>query len=870
MAPAHGKMEWASGDKDSKKGWYLSSVNETMGSRIFVIPSRNTATFVVLGLAVVALSHAGVFDSMDDWFFDRLVARSSALSSALVLVIATDRELEREEVLDLADRLSRQGVRLSAFVGRPDWLADASLASGLSERNALVVAGDLGPMLPRSGIWRRIGAGQDGGRTPSPVPGITPIADQLGLAFPEADFHLDFKVRREGLQRVVLQRVLDGDLPRSLVEGKVVLVGRDESSLALVSTPVHQGAEALSPVLFQALVADALLRDGFVEIASTPIQWVVALGLVALFVAVCSRWRSARALWIAAGFLVITVAAAGIGLWLFQWWMPPGKGVALLCVAAVAMVSYAAAKQRSSLSRALRNLAVDAQERAEHNSFLTSASPWAQVEAGLDQVFGFESSFVLSAVSGNLVAPTENGRALAEQYLASSLLRAEEEPFSTAVKEGHAKLGDGLVVIPIGGSARLFGFWVFASPDEMAIEQASAYAARLAAMFEQRDAWRECARPHQLDDDGEAGVRIRPLHDQLEGSIDLLDGARKVLADALDRSTEAVLVYDPFGKLVHTSRRSVELLGAGGIEYTQVAPVDLLAELTGIGGEELRRALRFVALNGEQANFKASAQLAPGREFFALVRPMPWALAGGGGEAQLPGLLLLIQDVTQTARAALLKDEFIERIYFQLNNDFEAIVVASSLLDDTRVAPEERAELLTMINEKIEQASGRVKETRSHLQTEFSPVAVERYPVRFEPVLGAARAALSSEFEARQVAIDAKISDYLQLVLAAPEPLEALLHAVMLTLLHDAQEDSTISVRAVQGEGDLTIRFANEGFGMPQEKLDRYLIEGAGGHETLERIGAGLITVGAWGGSLSVRSEVGAGMNFELKLVSVI
>ena len=30
---------------------------------------------------------------------------------------------------------------------------------------------------------------------------------------------------------------------------------------------------------------------------------------------------------------------------------------------------------------------------------------------------------------------------------------------------------------------------------------------------------------------------------------------------------------------------------------------------------------------------------------------------------------------------------------------------------------------------------------------------------------------------------------------------------------------------------------------MPQEKLEGFLAEGAGGHETLDRIGAGLVTV---------------------------
>ena len=156
------------------------------------------------------------------------------------------------------------------------------------------------------------------------------------------------------------------------------------------------------------------------------------------------------------------------------------------------------------------------------------------------------------------------------------------------------------------------------------------------------------------------------------------------------------------------------------------------------------------------------------------------------------------------------------------------------------------------------------------MQTEFSPVAVERYPMRFEPVFRAASAAVGSDLESHQVTIKASVSDYLQLVLAAPKPLEDLLCAILLTLVQDAREESRLTVEAVQEQGGLVVTLANQGFGMPQEKFDRFLKEGAGAHETLDAIGSGINTAKAWGGSLKVRSEVGSGIVFTMKLRSVI
>ena len=830
---------------------------------------------LVLGaIIVLILSASGIIRSLDGWIFDRLIPLASwpGQSSTLVLVVECRSELEMPQVMDLAQKLNAAGAGISVFTRDDVARVDPPERAALQRLNALVTDGSLTHQPPGDGIWRGVWPEGPSLEDTSPAM-IGIITQQLGLAPPPDAFLLDFKVKREGFQVVDADRILAGDLPRSLVEGKVVLIGRKRPAEELITTSVHRGRDALSPALWQAAVIDCQLRGGLIRIAPPWVHWGFAVVLAGMMGLLSWRLKLDRMFWISIGGIVTALVVALVGVRALHWWLPPGGACVVLGMTGAMTARLRGGIHRAALRRTLRQLAVDLQERAEKDGFLTSASPWEIIESSLSQLFAFPHSFLLRAdeMSGKLEAATDAGRTLCSTHFPEASLRLDQERFLNARRERGARLEDNLVVLPIGRTSRIFGFWVIQAPPEADLSQSIAYLDRLACMLEQREEWRARARPHLLEANDAAALQIHPLHDQLEGSIFLLDRASTMLEEALDAAREAVLVFDPCGKLIHASPSSVELLGPAWAELSKSPPGEIVAALSAVEPEEIRRALRFVSLNREEATFKAALTHLPGREYFVHLRALTRITGLGGKDTPgLPGLLLMIQDVTETARISLLKDELMERIFYQINNDFGSIVAASALLNDPRVSSSDRNDILSMISEKIEEVGGRMKETRQHLQTEFRHAQVERYPLSFQPVFNAARDAIAGDLETHQVTIDAAVSDYLQLILAAPKLLEDLLRAMLLTLAQDAREETKITVQAMQRDTELTVVMSNEGYGMPQEKLDQYLSDGADGHEILQTISDGLMTVAAWGGAMKVTSAVGSGISFEITFRSVI
>ena len=368
--------------------------------------------------AGLLLFFSGAVAAFDTWLFDRLILLSPypSLPSQHVVVVEGEREMEVREILDLAERLHERGARLAVFHRDSGEALDGATQAALRGWNAMAISDRASggnstdfpaSPPPRDGIWR--GVRPD----PSATAALPGIVETLGLPSPSPATYLDFRVRRDGFQTIAADRVLGGDLPRSLVEGKVVLIGKGGPGEAMLTTPVHRGGEALSRLLFEATVLDALLRGGVIRIAEPSLQWGLALLLLGALGFVAWRRKLEHAAWIAFGGIVLVVSVAWFALWVSHWWLPPGKPVVLLGLAGGLWVSRRGAIQRSSMRRTMRNLAADVQERAGKESFLTASSPWKLIEGTLDRAFSFRPGFVLRADpnSGSLEAVSEEGEA---------------------------------------------------------------------------------------------------------------------------------------------------------------------------------------------------------------------------------------------------------------------------------------------------------------------------------------------------------------------------------------------------------------------------------------------------------------------------
>lgn len=648
-----------------------------------------------------------------------------------------------------------------------------------------------------------------------------------------------------------LSRILTEGLPLSMVNGRVALVGREFPGSSLISTPIHRGDEALSALEYEALCLEARLRDGIVRPVSRSVSLSVTIAMAILLVWLTWHKRPHQALWIAGLFIGLTLIHTAISLWAWDRWFPPLTGV--LCFGSLGIIGGLnfSRSRNSSLKAMLLGLSTETQERLKTPSFYSSRDPWPLIEELLLTTFGHPFQVLLRQESGHWCPATPRSE------------RLFEDQFGKAPQQDAAILSNQGFVPLANKNGELSGGWLspsWESSSDATHRAAEELSKRIVEAFDQRAEWQRTLRP------SDRALGTEALHDRLSDAIDLIDADRRLILSALDHSSEAVLVYDGFARLLHASSRSMDILGQMGIELGKLSLHQLVTEIGGLAEEDAHQALRYLMLENGETRFLAKEGLVEGRQFLLSLSTSD---KPSEGSVVLPGVIVFLRDVTDANRARLVKDEFIESIFERWDNDFEAILAASGLLNDERLASDERQELGQLLAAKVEESGQLIDGLRQHLESRPKSLTVERYPINIQPVFDAATARVRPELEAAQLTLEANISDYLSLVIGSPEPLEDIFHTILLTLIHDAHEESPISVSARQDESLLYLEFENRGYGMPQERLEAYLDDESQSGDPLELLGRSRETIRAWAGDLTIHSQVGQGMQVTLAFKNV-
>jgi hypothetical protein len=119
----------------------------------------------------------------------------------------------------------------------------------------------------------------------------------------------------------------------------------------------------------------------------------------------------------------------------------------------------------------------------------------------------------------------------------------------------------------------------------------------------------------------------------------------------------------------------------------------------------------------------------------------------------------------------------------------------------------------------------------------------------------------------------------ISLILAEPAQLTGIFTDVLDLLIEDSDSNGsslTIEVRETQteqDEGKIMLNFRNEGYGMPQENLDRFLqllkespTELAQDGEKLEQLLLSVHQANYWGVELDIQSTLGSGFDVQLSI----
>ena len=471
----------------------------------------------------------------------------------------------------------------------------------------------------------------------------------------------------------------------------------------------------------------------------------------------------------------------------------------------------------------------------------------------------------------------------------------QRAPYSTAIEQGGPlrlhkpylrtvpDADEIQYLVPLTFAGEVVGFWAFGVASQR-LEQPERFetvvrrfANQIAELIYHRQQW-------VRDRTAERGPLRRylrleggpALHRQVSDALSSADRRRELLDGVLRGLDTAIVVYDLFGRVLTVNEAMETLVHKHDLPVYDMTALDLLTRLTGMQPRQARQVLNHLVLQLRPMHMPVVLDDAQGHNHLLVLKPLTSDARGTGAARgavafQTPGLMFEIVDVSSVNALCGLKQSAVEQYVWQLRNDLESLQMGADLLQSKQTSAQQRARVRAIVDDKLKSMAWTLARVESDVKASIQSIARDGYPIeilsRVQMVIGDLQAAASG----RAVRIGLDAPHFINLVIAQPEEFDKLLRGILEMLLNDAADDSEIAVRIWLDKDRVTLQFANAGFGLPDDDLQRFLTgQGHAVSEEFRVLHECTDALQAWGGQLQACSEVGRGFRFELTLPTVI
>lgn len=707
----------------------------------------------------------------------------------------------------------------------------------------------------------------------------------------EPEFWVDFSGGSEYLPTVALERLLKGGLIPELVAGKSVLLGPgpapDQPGL---HTPLGT-ALGLSPLVFQGYALHTLLEGHVIQALAALPLFVLLLIVTAINVLLYQVGRLRFGLWLTG----ITLGLYGLLAWLLPnqalvW--PPVTALAVAQIATfITIIRYKAATEDLATRQLILELSGQLRDHLKTPSFYATQQPWTQVVNLVKQTLDLNWLIFLERIPNQYFVKEIIALNCSMADIDERRRDYRRPPYSEAIAENRPiQLQKRLFLrpdpehdqymAPLVFSGEVLGFWAMGlridaqagSPEFFTIVHD--FSEQIAEMVYHRQQWlrrRQVEQAHGV-------FRYFKLaggeniHVALKQIVTVYQRRLLGLERIFDSTGTAAIFYNPFGEVIQVNGTMATLMKKGRIRIYEMTALDLLNTLCGLHLADGQRILQQVFVEHKTTTLPAGI---PGdsRHYFILhVRPVTLGsdlqgIAGDAAPFELRGILIELIDVTGLRDLSRLKGSLMERIYFQLRNDLQAVALATDLLADQHAIPPESGEILEMIKQQTDDAATLVEQAQGYLFTNLLELhQIDCYPVDPLEAMHAALASVAEPLRERRLTVDARLPELSRLVLAEPDLLREMLEAMLSVLIDDAISDTSLTILLVEREQSIAYTLNNQGFGMPDARFQDYFAGDGDVSPQFKKLRRALRQVGNWSGELRGSSTLGAGTRFELKL----
>lgn len=426
------------------------------------------------------------------------------------------------------------------------------------------------------------------------------------------------------------------------------------------------------------------------------------------------------------------------------------------------------------------------------------------------------------------------------------------------------------ILVPLHAGGRLRGFWfVFAADADAFLRHHRPLIGRIAAQLAQEMYWRQLER----EAPGLLQQRMKAADEVMESALaamERLELDRRTLEDVAENARVGLMMTNLFGEVTFENSTIAGLLvdrQGQPLEYGSLAELvaTVRQESVAVATERLQQVL----VDDEPLEFRARLGGVPERQVHFRVA-LAHRQAGdpmanqSGADRQVTGMSVTAVDVTRAVAQDRQKLGLVRSIHTRAADVMSVVTGYSQVLAMSDGLGEAERELVSGLQSSLGDMN--------HMLDDFANVldppnqeAIERLPVALQHVV---REALRSTEEAVELPhIELDMPEELLTAEGHAESLQRALKLILVDSLEFVAQADKITIRADDGDGQVSLSLDVPGLGLPNALMQR-LLEASAGEVSRDdnRLVISKSYVEAGGGRFDAASSVDGGTRFVISL----
>ncbi|NNK58299.1 MAG: CHASE2 domain-containing protein [Desulfofustis sp.] len=700
-------------------------------------------------------------------------------------------------------------------------------------------------------------------------------------------FRIDFIGQPDRTPTVAIDDLIAGRLIDQVFEKKIVLIGLvPPYPFQGYDTPNSISASGVTPLEYQGLALQTIMSERILHTFGN-VTLLACLFIVILLNLTAHQYLGAFShVFVSVLFIGSMIVLNAASLYFYKFWVP----VVEIIAAYILFQTLLAFRDNRLRNRLALQIILDQsfkrREQVMPKSFFRSPDYWSLVVNMVNQTLNLKRFIFLETVEGDhrvkevisLNCSLDDIKERRRDYHRTPYKTALEQNRSIPVNQFFTQLpeNEDSYLVPLNFAGQVQGFWAFTvdvnveKQIDVLLAAVNNFAVEIGEMLFRRKRWVSQSRwyEHPMRKILDMEKQNEPYR-EVSRILAFLVRRLSILESVFSALDTATILYNPFGVVIQSNTKMIGLLKSHGLNAYELSALDLAVQITGSTQEQIRKLLGKVVINYESVQLPITAGQEKNQTLMLRIRPLVAANEDDDDlrlqPIELNGILFEINDVSSLVEINRVRESLFSHSLLHVKEELGTLSADFKSLGNIE-GTKGAAEYLPLLDRsrKLQEFIGQLD---SYLGQENLLEGTMPYPVGLAEILERCVTSIQPLAVRRKIGVSTYVPEGIPLALMVPNRFIELFEALLQVLITDGYEGSVIEVEVSQDSQSLACRLKNEGVGMPDETLHRYLDPAQPvdrtDFQTINQISPELEH---WKAELSGSSSFGRGISFELVL----